>query len=239
MATEKTNELINRGTGLLIIEVRNSNPNGNPDCDSDPRQRNDQRGEISPVSFKAKVRSLIENKEGPVWLELQKKYNLEPKEYEILESRKRAKEDIKEGEDEFRKKFWDGRVFGNTELEKGRNVPVRTGVVQFGMGISVAPIEIERHTTTNPPVQAGKSVGMAPLAYRIVSHGVYCMPFFVNPTAAIKSGCTKKDIDILFNVIPYVYSHTASYIRPSVEIRYAWYMEHKNPLGSCSDFAPD
>ena len=29
---------MNRVTGLLVIEAINSNPNGNPDMDSDPRQ---------------------------------------------------------------------------------------------------------------------------------------------------------------------------------------------------------
>jgi len=48
-------EIFNRATGLLVIEVINSNPNGDPDKESDPRQRNDQRGEISPVSFKRKL----------------------------------------------------------------------------------------------------------------------------------------------------------------------------------------
>ena len=41
---------VKRYTGLLIIEVINSNPNGDPDRESDPRQRPDGRGEISPVS---------------------------------------------------------------------------------------------------------------------------------------------------------------------------------------------
>ena len=67
MSDAKNKEVLNRGTGLLIIDVINSNPNGDPDRESDPRWRNDQRGEISPVSFKRKVRDLIEKKEGPVW----------------------------------------------------------------------------------------------------------------------------------------------------------------------------
>jgi CRISPR/Cas system type I-B associated protein Csh2 (Cas7 group RAMP superfamily) len=58
---------MNRATGLLIIEVTNSNPNGNPDQESDPRLRPDERGMISPVSFKRKLRDLVEDKEGPVW----------------------------------------------------------------------------------------------------------------------------------------------------------------------------
>ena len=52
----KTNDVIPRACGLLVIEVENSNPNGDPDRDSDPRQRPDGLGEISPVSFKRKPR---------------------------------------------------------------------------------------------------------------------------------------------------------------------------------------
>lgn len=233
-----TNDSIIRATGLLVIEVINSNPNGDPDRESDPRQRPDERGEISPVSFKRKIRDLVEQKEGPVWKTLADRLSLDTDDFGILESRQTALKDIRAvDEAEFIKRYWDGRVFGNTELEKGRDVPVKTGVAQYALGLSVAPIRIERMTTTNPPVEGDKKVGMAPLAYRIVEHGVYCMPFFINPTAACKSGCTKKDIDLLLKLIPYAYSHTASYVRPMVGIRHAWYIEHKNALGSCSDFA--
>ena len=42
---------IKRATGLLVIEVVNSNANGDPDRESDPRQRPNGIGEISPVSL--------------------------------------------------------------------------------------------------------------------------------------------------------------------------------------------
>ncbi len=227
---------IRRATGLLVIEVTNSNPNGDPDRESDPRQRPDGRGEISPVSFKRKLRDLVEDKEGPVWKELARNYS-PPENFGVLESRKTALKKIRElKEEEFIKTYWDGRIFGNTELEKERNVPVKSGVVQFGLGLSIAPIQIERMTTTNPAVEADISRGMAPMGYRIVQHGVYCMPYFVNPSAAHKSGCTKTDIDLMLALIPYAYPHTRSYVRPNVEILHAWYIEHKSALGSCSDF---
>src|SRR5581483_6501217 len=85
---------IKRATGLLVIEVVNSNPNGDPDRESDPRQRPDARGEISPVSLKRKLRDLVENKEGPVWQTLQKELELEPERYQILESRGRDRKRI-------------------------------------------------------------------------------------------------------------------------------------------------
>jgi Cas7 group CRISPR-associated protein Csh2 len=229
-----------RGTGLLIIEVTNSNPNGDPDRESDPRQRPDDKGEISPVSFKRKLRDLVDAKDGPVWKHLQERYSLDPEEFAILESRGRNRKQIEAelADGTFVRKYWDGRVFGNTFLEEGAPNTVKTGVAQFGLGVSVAPILIERLTNTNKAgVEGEKKQGMAPLGYRIVQHGVYCMPFFVNPTAAVKSGCTPKDINVLLSTIPYAYAHTASYVRSSVGIRKAWYMEHKSPLGSCSDFA--
>lgn len=243
---------IKRATGLLIIEAVNSNPNGDPDRESDPRQRPNGLGEISPVSFKRKLRDLVEDTEGPVFAEVCKKLNLNMDDFKILESRGRIRKEIIEemGKDiknfdqkeflgsQFVKKYWDGRLFGNTFLEEGGNKGyIKTGVAQFTMGISVAPILIQRHTNTNKAgVEEGKTQGMAPLAYRVVEHGVYYIPFYVNPSHAHKSGCTQKDVDLMKTLIPYAYDHTRSAIRPDVRIRYAWYMEHQNSLGSCADW---
>ncbi len=238
--TTATKNDVQRITGLLVIEVVNSNPNGDPDRESDPRQRPDWRGEISPVSFKRKLRDLVEDKDGIVWNQLSGDLGINADEFGILESRGRDRKaiegQIKDGT--FKDAYWDGRVFGNTFLEEGSSGSIKTGVVQVGLGISVAPIEISRHTNTNKSgVQEGKDRGMAPMGYRFVPHGVYCMPFFVNPSMAPKSGCTQRDIELMKALIPHAYSHTRSHARPMVEIRHAWVMTHKSQLGSCSDFA--
>ena len=105
------------------------------------------------------------------------------------------------------------------------------------MGLSVASVIVQRHTNTNKAgVQEGKNQGMAPLAYRVVEHGVYAMPFFINPSLAKKSGCMPCDVELLKRLIPYAYDHTRSAIRPDVRIRHAWWIEHKNALGSCPDY---
>lgn len=248
-----------RGTGLLVIEVRNSNPNGDPDRDSDPRQRPDQRGEISPVSYKRKLRDLVEWK-GEVWDALSADLQLAAAQFGILESRGRdraviAKQLTGNGQ-AFKDAYWDGRVFGNTFLESMKDDEakkhgfkeqeikefkanaIRTGCVHFGLGLSVAPIDIERHTNTNKAgVQDDKDRGMAPMGYRFVPHGLYLMPFFVNPSAAARTGCTGEDIALMLRLIPYAYAHTRSHARPAVDLAHAWYVEHADKLGSCSDFA--
>jgi Cas7 group CRISPR-associated protein Csh2 len=141
-------------------------------------------------------------------------------------------------ESAFVTKYWDARIFGNTFLEEGANKGfIKTGVVQFGVGISISPVNIVRHTNTNKAgVQEGKNAGMAPLAFRIVEHGVYCMPFFVNPNFAGKTGCVAEDIELLKILIPKAYDLNRSAIRSDVRIRHAFYVDHLNALGSCPDY---
>ena len=245
---------IKRATGLLVIEVVNSNPNGDPDRESDPRQRANGLGEISPVSFKRKLRDLLEDHNAPFFRSLPEQFLQNEERYQILEHRGRDRKAIRSEMEEgvspgkfdqdkflsssFVRKYWDGRVFGNTFLEDGSAKGyIKTGVVQFGMGLSVAPINVQRLTNTNKAgVEEGKQAGMAPMAYRVVEHGVYCMPFFVNPNYAGKSGCTAEDIELLKLLIPQAYDLNRSAIRPDVRIRHAWYMEHQNVLGSCPEY---
>jgi len=229
---------MNRMTGLLILEVRDSNPNGDPDRESRPRQREDGRGEISPVSIKRKLRDLVEDKEGPVWLEFSKEFPKE--EFAILESRGRDRKDINDelqGDgSRFVRKYWDARLFGNTFLEKDNAGKIRSGTVQFGMGVSIAPITIKELTFTNKSgVQEGKDRGMAPLAFKVVEHAIYTVPFFVNPSAATKSGCTERDVDLMLRILPYAYSHSRSMVRSQVDVVGAHIFQHTNPLGSIAD----
>jgi Cas7 group CRISPR-associated protein Csh2 len=163
--------------------------------------------------------------------------------FQILESRGRRREDNKKLKPEaFTAAYWDARLFGSTFLEKaeakGQEVGfIRTGVAQFGMGVSISPVRIERQTNTNKAgVEADKDRGLAPLAYRVVQHGVYTMPYFINAAVAKKSGCTQLDVELMKKLIPHAYAQTASASRPQVILRHAWHMEHNGPLGSCPDF---
>ena len=101
-------ENIKRATGLLIIEVVNSNPNGDPDRESDPRQRPNGLGEISPVSFKRKLRDLVENTDGPVFKAICDKLKLDKNNFNILESRGRDRQAIiKEMGEDHPPRWWE------------------------------------------------------------------------------------------------------------------------------------
>lgn len=225
---------MNKGTGLVILEVRNSNPNGDPDREGEPRTRNDGIGEITSVSFKRKHRDLIGFKEGPVWIDLAEEMKLDPKKFDIFEERGRDRDVIKKmTTEELLAKYWDARIYGCTFLEEGCN-HVKSGAIQIGIGESVAPVELRLMTLTNKSgTQDGKDRGMAPLGLKVVQHGVYCIPFHVNPTIAARTHCTAEDIELALKVMPHSYSHTASAFRSDVFVRHVWYAEHKTPVGSC------
>jgi len=254
---ENYEQLLNRQVGLLILDVTMSNPNGDPDMESEPRTRElDRLGMISPVSLKRKFRDLVAEKTG-VFAEAQKKLDLGTKtknEFEILEIRGRDRNEIKGMEKEkFQKTYWDARLFGNTFLESlkdselkeeekkkkkegGFDHLINTGAMQVGVGLSVAPIDVVRMTNTSKAgVQEDKDRGMAPLAFRVVQHGIYYIPIFFNPSVAKKTGATMEDLQLFKFLLPHIYTHTASAIRPQISILHAWFAEHKNTLGSCPE----
>jgi CRISPR-associated protein Csd2 len=268
MSTQIVQGKINipRATGLLVVVVENSNPNGDPDQESDPRRRShDNRGMITGVSFKRKLRDLVLRKDGQVWQKVAGRLCIPERNgiwsnggyfFDILEDRdlpgSKVKSLIADGDkrkdfDAFQKQYWDGRVFGNTFLpEETKGNHVRSGVVHFGLATSVSPVRVHRLTKTKMAPTGGRKEeeegltrGMAPLAHRVVEHGVYTMPYFVNPTGAQGkrgTGCTALDLRLLLELIRYAYSHTKSDIRPLVEIHHAWYAEHEDGLGSFSEF---
>lgn len=234
-----------RITGLLILEVRKSNPNGDPERESSPRQRPDGKGEISPVSIKRKLRDLVEDKAGDAWVSVAPSQPPAGLEFDILEHRGRNRDQIKTLmagpggtlADAFKHKYWDARLFGNTFLEEGGGDTIRAGVAHFGVGVSIAPIEIEFSTwTSKAGVESGKDRGMAPMAFRVLKHGVFAVPFFVNPSQAHKTGCTVQDVEIMLQLLPHIYSHNPAVIRTQVYVRHAHVVRHSQSIGSFSDF---
>ena len=243
MTTNKDDNLVPRITGLLILEVRKSNPNGDPERESSPRQRPNGKGEISPVSVKRKLRDLVLEKEGIVWQQTRQSLGItDDGRFQILEDRDldRAivKKQLEVDFDGFKRTYWDARLFGNTFLEEAGPDTIRAGVAHFGVGVSLAPIDIEFSTwTKKAPAEEGKTRGMAPMAFRVVKHGLYTVPFFVNPNLAHKTGCTKLDVDLMLQLLRYTYTSTRSVIRTMVEVVHAHTLAHKNRVGSVSDFA--
>jgi Cas7 group CRISPR-associated protein Csh2 len=252
-----TSNDVPRITGLLVLEVRKSNPNGDPERESSPRQRPDGKGEISPVSIKRKLRDMVAEPENDAWSSIRSELGIHNVDnHHILETRGRDRAEIEREimNGQFISKYWDARLFGNTFLEDADKLKtrhpnasqkqvdlvkqnLRAGVAHFGVGISIAPIDIEFSTWTNKAgVETDKDRGMAPMAFRVLKHGIFTVPFFVNPSQAHKTGCTAADVDIMVKLLPYTYSHNPSVIRTQVYVRHVHAVRHNQTAGSFSDF---
>ena len=82
----------------------------------------------------------------------------------------------------FLAKYWDGnRIFGNTFLEEGQESLIKSGVVQFGLGLSVC----DYHRSKNDHQQGRRRGGQGPrhvatgLPHRAawhLLHAVLCQP---------------------------------------------------------------
>jgi len=157
---------------------------------------------------------------------------LEDEEFDILEKRGRSREkilaEVKDGS--FAGLYWDARVFGIRSW-KSRRSWIKTGVVQFGMGISVAPVEVERLTLTNKSGYRKARIAEwrhwdTGGATRGVRDAVLC-----ESDGSAEVGVQEARPEVMMKLVPHAYSHTASFVRPDVRVRHAWYAEHKSPLG--------
>ena len=239
---EYTND-VKKVTGVMILEAVMSNPNGDPDNEGAPRVLSDGRGHIHNVSIHRKVRDIVDDKEGEYWKEIANRVSVKEEgnrniEYAVFEQRgvddnaamKMLNEE--DGVNKFLNKYWDVRVFGSTFLQKGNTGFINTGVCKVFDGFSIAPIFSEPITlTTKKGKQEGKDRGMAPGAYKVVEHGVYVIPFEINPADAHKTRCRQKDVDIFLAALPYVYD-IKSLVRKDVRILNVFAVTHKKKLGS-------
>src|SRR5205823_3857488 len=110
----KTHNTLPRITGLLVLEVRKSNPNGDPERESSPRQRPGGKGEISPVSVKRKLRDLVFEKEGIVWQQARQQLGIsDDGQFQILEDRglerSKVKKQLESDFEGFKRTYWDAR----------------------------------------------------------------------------------------------------------------------------------
>ena len=154
--------LKNRYEIMALVEAVNCNPNGDPDMDNRPRvDLETGRGIITDVSFKARIRRVVEElkgeKEGYCIL-FKDGANLNREIFDAAlkangkteitaEERKKGNKKVKETTKAIVEKYWDARTFGAV-LSTGINGGQVRGPVQVAMSTSVDPIDIEDITIT-------------------------------------------------------------------------------------------
>src|ERR1017187_3608427 len=242
------NILTNRHDFLLLFEVTNGNPNGDPDAGNLPRlDPNTNRGIVSDVCLKRKVRNFVELFSPTRTAADANDFKILIKQGAVIETEQ------KKGEDEAIKK--DTKVPGHSDAERAKNwlcrefFDVRTfggvlstgdsvmkgsafgqvrGPVQFTFGQSFHPITPLEVTITRCAVtkeeDAKKERTMG--NKHIVPYALYAAKGYVSPAFAERTGFTDADLGLLFQALLNMFEHDRSAARGEMIVRGLYDFEH-------------
>lgn len=247
----ETNDILNnRHDVLLLFEVTNGNPNGDPDAGNMPRiDPNSNRGIVSDVCLKRKVRNFVEmfspeRTEG----EDANGYNLLVRQGAVLnneinhgieKSGNRLTSDAPKAEKQeaamkwLCREFFDVRTFGGVlstgnDIMKGSAWGQVRGPVQFTFGQSLHPITPMEISITRMAVtreeDADKERTMG--NKHIVPYALYSAKGYISPAFAERTGFTNVDLDILFDALNHMFEHDRSAARGEMVVRGIYDFEH-------------
>lgn len=239
----------NRYDFVFLFDIKNGNPNGDPDNGNMPRIDNDtQKGLMTDVAIKRKIRNYVDLKHGgapPYGIYMRERAilnNTHGEAYTALGIKPDAKKLPKE--DEGRRitrwmcdNFFDIRSFGavmTTEVNAGQ---VR-GPVQFSFSESVEPILPQEVTITRSSVTNEKDAAKERTMGRkyIVPYGLYRCHGFVSASLAGDSvkgtGFSQEDLDLLFEALANMFEHDRSAARGEMTARKLIVFRHGNALGN-------
>jgi CRISPR-associated protein Csd2 len=245
-----SNALTNRHDFLLLFEVTNGNPNGDPDAGNMPRlDPNTNRGIVSDVCLKRKVRNYV-SEFAPARNGDGNGYNILIQQGAVIETaqkrgieaaREQHKDKDKQAEAAMRwlcREFYDVRTFGGVlstgdDVMKGSAWGQVRGPVQFTFGQSFHPITPLEITITRCAVtkEADKEKERTMGNKHIVPYALYAAKGYVSPAFAERTGFTQADLDLLFEALLHMFEHDRSAARGEMVVRGLYDFEHIGTQG--------
>ncbi len=250
--------LNNRYDFVLLFDVKDGNPNGDPDAGNLPRvDAETGRGLVTDVSLKRKVRNFVGLTKGE-----QPPFEIYVKEKAILNNQnKRAyvgigKSELLEGDDKKRKggdavdearkwmcrNFYDVRTFGAV-MSTGINCGQVRGPVQLTFARSIDPIVAQEHSITRMAVateaEAEKQGGDNRTMGRkfTVPYGLYVAHGFVSAHLANQTGFNQDDLELLWQSLVNMFEHDRSAARGEMSTRGLYVFKHDSELGNASAYS--
>ncbi|MDD2218913.1 MAG: type I-C CRISPR-associated protein Cas7/Csd2 [Desulfoplanes sp.] len=242
--------LVHRYEFVLLFDVENGNPNGDPDAGNMPRiDPETGHGLVTDVCLKRKIRNYVAlTKEGAEGFNIyiQEKAILNDTNeyaYKALDLKPVSKKLPKKIEDAKRvtgwmcSNFYDIRTFGavmTTEVNCGQ---VR-GPVQLAFARSVEPIVPQEVSITRMAVttraEAEKQQGDNRTMGRkhIVPYGLYVARGFVSAPLAENTGFSEDDLNLLWDALVNMFEHDRSAARGLMSSRKLVVFKHENKLGN-------
>ena len=245
--------LTNRYDFVLVFDVRDGNPNGDPDAGNLPRLGAESgHGLVTDVSLKRKVRNfvgLVKGDTPPFDIYVKEKAVLNQaheKAYIAIGAEEELKGDKKrkgsgDTVDKARKwmcaNFYDVRTFGAV-MSLGTNCGQVRGPVQLTFARSVDPIIAQEHSITRMAVateaEAEKQQGDNRTMGRkhTVPYGIYVAHGFVSSFLAKQTGFSDDDLELLWQALEQMFEHDRSAARGEMSTRGLYVFKHDSELGN-------
>ena len=244
---------------VLLFDVKDGNPNGDPDAGNMPRiDAETGHGLITDVALKRKLRNFVQLVKGA-----QPPYDIYIKEKAVLEQTHRkayvavgAESELAEDADSKAKKkrkgsagsvekarawvcqnFFDVRAFGAV-MSTGVNCGQVRGPVQLTFARSADPIIAMEHAITRMAVatqaEADRQEGDNRTMGRkhTVPYGLYRSHGFVSAFLAKQTGFTAEDLELLLQGLGEMFEHDRSAARGEMSTRGLFVFQHDSELGN-------
>ncbi len=251
--------LDNRYDFVYLFDVKDGNPNGDPDAGNLPRvDAETGQGLVTDVCLKRKIRNFVHLTKAE-----QRPYDIYIKEKAILnetnrkafeaigatdelesdkpsdKKRKGSQESVESARKWICQNFYDVRTFGAVMSTKINCGQVR-GPVQMTFSRSINPIVSQEHSITRMAVatveEAEKQSGDNRTMGRkfTVPYGLYICHGFISAHLAQQTGFSDEDLGLLFESLEHMFEHDRSAARGEMTARGLYVFKHAGKLGNAS-----
>jgi CRISPR-associated protein Csd2 len=236
----------NRYEFVLLFDIKNGNPNGDPDASNMPRlDPETNQGLVTDVCLKRKIRNFVEltqaDKPGYA-IYMQEKAvlnNLNKLAYDAQNLKPEAKKLPKEVDKakaltQFMcHYFFDVRAFGavmSTEVNTGT---VR-GPIQIAFARSIEPVFPQEISITRMSVTNEKDIDKERTMGRkhIIPYGLYRAHGFISASLAEKTNFTEQDLEIFWESLSKMFEHDHSAARGEMATQKLIIFKHADKLGN-------
>ena len=255
-------ELKNRYDFMLVFDVKDGNPNGDPDAGNLPRVDSETgEGLVTDVCLKRKVRNYVQLTKGTeagydifvkekaiLNKEIEKAYadlsiDLSKPPVDAVDGKKRNKEgqgqggEVQQARAKMCETYFDIRTFGAV-MSTGANAGQVRGPVQITFARSVDPVVTLEHSITRMAVateaEAEKQSGDNRTMGRknTVPYGLYVAYGFVSPALAVQTGFSEEDLETLWTALVNMFDQDHSAARGMMATQKLIIFKHDSALGN-------
>jgi len=243
-------DLKNRYDFVIIFDVQDGNPNGDPDAGNLPRiDPETGRGLVTDVCLKRKIRNYVQvtkNMASPYDIFVKEKAILnvsidEAHEQESVKSKKKG-EKTEAARKYMCGRYFDVRTFGAV-MNTGKKAGQVRGPVQLTFGRSVDPVVTLEHSITRMAVtteaeaeeQSGDNRTMG--RKNTIPYGVYVAHGFVSPHLAAQTGFSEEDLNLVWKALEKMFEHDRSAARGLMSTRQLIVFKHDSALGNAPAYS--